>query len=93
MVKKKYIQVYIFIIFLKILSKEDKIHLNYQVIQENKGFLTFYIEQERSSVNEQKLIKEIKKYFNEDIAFEIQYHSKLYDTKGKLKNFISYIHE
>jgi hypothetical protein len=63
------------------------------VIQENKGFLTFYIEQERSRVNELKLIKEIKKYFNEDIAFNIQYHSKLSDTKGKLKNFISFIHE
>jgi len=90
--KELYPSLYLYYIF-KNLSKVDKIHLNYQVIQENKGFLTFYIEQERSRVNELKLIKEIKKYFNEDIAFNIQYHSKLSDTKGKLKNFISFIHE
>ena len=87
-----YPSLYFYYIF-KNLSKNEKVHLNYQVIQNQKGSLIFKIDKKINPSEERKLISEIEKYFKKDINFEIQQQVEFTSSKGKLKNFISNINE
>ncbi|ARV05516.1 capsule biosynthesis protein CapK [Polaribacter sp. SA4-10] len=90
--KNMYPSLYFYYIF-KNLSKNEKLYLNYQVVQDEKGILIFLIEQELAPNNEEKLKSEIDNYFNLDVSYTIKPNSKLITSKGKLKNFISTINE
>ncbi|TXD49138.1 phenylacetate--CoA ligase family protein [Polaribacter sp. IC073] len=90
---KTYPSLYLYYIF-KNLSENFNIELNYQVIQEQKGALTFLIEQMINTSEENKLICEIEKYFKKDISYEVKKNSTFsLQEKNKLKNFISKINE
>lgn len=74
----------------KNLALNHNVLLNYQAIQNEKGKVLLKIEQEDEKTR--TLIEaELRKYFNEDIAFEIVYNSKLHTMDGKLKDFITSI--
>lgn len=90
--KNRYPSLYFYYIF-KNLLKNEKLYLNYQVLQNEKGILVFLIEQELTYNNEEKLKSEIDKYFNLDVSYKIKPNSKLITSRGKLKNFISTINE
>lgn len=91
-IKNTYPSLYFYYIF-KNLSKNDKLLLNYQVIQNEKGKLIFNLDSKISSSDEEKIIAEIEKYFKKDINFEIKQEVSFIKDKGKLKNFISTINE
>lgn len=78
-----------FYYIFKNLALNHSIILNYQAVQNEKGSLIFKIEQKLSASEEQKLISEIKKYFNKDMVFEILQEQHLHKMDGKLKDFIS----
>ena len=76
----------------KNLSKKYQIDLNYQVVQNIKGQLEFFIENQLNNKELGYLKLEIKKYFNDDIKYAIIENAKfIVSKKGKLKNFISNI--
>jgi phenylacetate-CoA ligase len=84
---------YIYYIF-KNLSDIGNLQLNYQVIQTEKGFLLFSVEQNLSPSEELKLNLEIKKYFKKDMQWVVEKNSLLKNPKtGKFQNFISEINE
>jgi len=87
-----YPSLYFYYIF-KNLSKNEHIYLNYQVVQDVKGALTFLLDCKINTDVEKKLISQIEKYFKKDMKFVIQQQAKFIYTKGKLKNFISTINE
>ena len=84
---------FIFYYIFKNLSNNDNIVLNYQIIQEEKGSLTFKLEQTLNEKEYIKLKNEIYKYFNDDMKIEIKQNSNLNTFKGKLKSFISKVNE
>jgi phenylacetate-CoA ligase len=88
-----YPSLYIYYIF-KNLSIAHDIHLNYQVIQKEKGKLIFLIEQNINFLEESRLIKEIKRYFEKDVKCLIKkgvsFNTK---KKNKIKNFISKVND
>lgn len=87
----EYPNLYIYYIF-KNLSKKYQIDLNYQVVQNIKGQLEFFIENQLNNKELGYLKLEIKKYFNDDIKYAIIENAKfIVSKKGKLKNFISNI--
>ena len=81
----------IFYNIFKNLSKEDKLELNYQVIQESKGHIRVNIEQKIGNTERIEIIKQIKRYFKNDIQIEIFDKIKLHLKKQKLTDFISNI--
>lgn len=88
--QKEFPSLYFYYIF-KNLSNND-LELNYQVIQEKKGHLTFLIEQKLNTSMKNKVSIEVEKYFNSDIEFSIKEEANfVLSDKGKLKNFISNI--
>jgi phenylacetate-CoA ligase len=74
----------------KNLSIKYDIILNYQAIQKEKGEVELRIEQKNNNY-EEFLIKELKKYFNNDINFIISWDQKMHEGNQKLIDFISYI--
>ena len=86
---KRYPTLTLYYIF-KNLSKEHKLHLNYQAIQKEGGRLIFYIKQ-KLSPNELNLLNiEIEKYFHKnDIVSEIIDNYDQFKRDGKLRYFIS----
>lgn len=83
-----YPSLYFYYIF-KNLVKTYGLKLNYQVHQSKKGFLIFTIEQQLEAQDLIYLEKEIRKYFKNDVNFEIHSNQTLLSTKGKFKSFIS----
>lgn len=87
---KIYPSLYFYYIF-KNLVKNNGLKLNYQVIQDKKGYLLFLIEQNMNLDEEFLLKQEVEKYFNEDIIFDLKTNASLKSSKGKFKSFISNI--
>lgn len=83
-----YPSLYFYYIF-KNLVKTNNLKLNYQVVQNQKGFLIFKIEQIIDETEILLLQQEITKYFKEDMDIEILKGTKLLSTQGKFKSFIS----
>lgn len=71
----------------KNLALNSGIVLNYQAVQNKKGFVLLKIEQDR--LEEDLVSKELEKYFKNDIRFEVQYNVVLHAMDGKLKDFIT----
>ena len=69
----------------------SKFEVNYQAVQNKKGEVLMRIEQTYSKELESIIRKELSKYFKDDIAFTIEYGSKLHMMDGKLKDFIQNI--
>lgn len=88
--KEIYPSLYFYYIF-KNLVKNQNLKLNYQVIQNKKGELEFYVDQIISEEEILLLEKEIKKYFKEDIVFSIKSNQNLSTKKGKFKSFVTKI--
>lgn len=84
-----YPSLYFYYIFKNL--AQQQINLNYLVIQNEKGFLIFHIEQKISGIEKQQLIVEIQKYFKDDIKFTIVDESFPKDSTKKATSFISYI--
>ncbi len=86
--KETYPSLTLYYIF-KSLALEEKLDLNYQAVQTEKGKLDINIEQSLSS-NEQQLVKKhALNYFHEDIDFAIHSGVKLHEMKGKMTDFIT----
>ena len=85
-----YPSLYFYYIFKNLASKQSLL-LTYQVVQEEKGKLTFLIEQPLDNRQLICLEKEIGVYFKEDMEFEIEHSQNLMAQHKKLKSFISNI--
>ncbi|NAS29836.1 phenylacetate--CoA ligase family protein [Flavobacteriaceae bacterium R38] len=88
--KSIYPSLYFYYIF-KNLLKNQGLALTYQVVQKEKGRLTFYLEENLNNKEGNYLKEEIYKYFKDDIAYEIITNSKKEVFTEKSKSFISYI--
>jgi len=75
----------------KNLAMEYNVILNYQAVQERKGALDVYIENELIGNKRDLLIKEFDKYFSNDIELKIIDQADLKSSKEKKKDFISNI--
>ncbi|HJD92275.1 phenylacetate--CoA ligase family protein [Bacteroides coprosuis] len=69
----------------------SKFEVNYQAVQNKKGEVLMRIEQTYSKELDSIIRKELSKYFKDDIAFTVEYDSKLHMMDGKLKDFIQNI--
>lgn len=87
----KYPSLVLYYVF-KNLYNEEKILLNYQGIQENKGKLVLKVEQEDNNYRG-KIVNQLEKYFANDLDCEILFNQKLHKMEGKLKDFISTVVE
>lgn len=63
--------------------------LNYQSVQERAGEITLKIEQAKNNDCHEKLLKELHKYFGDDLDFNILYEQVLHTFDGKLKDFVT----
>ena len=89
--EKTYPSLYFYYIF-KNLSTKHHLELNYQVIQEKKGYLLFLIEQKITANQKAKVVHEIEKYFKTDVLYLVKENADfIIQRTGKLKNFISKI--
>lgn len=76
----------------KNLSKALEYEVDYQVIQEKKGYLIIKIFTEKNNEISKLLRKEINKYFSDDLQFEISFQKNIeLERKGKFTDFISFI--
>lgn len=75
----------------KNIATVNKVVLNYQVVQNKKGALEVYIEENFSSVSLDLIKGEFKKYFLDDIDIVVCFGFKRSDYSHKRKDFISYI--
>lgn len=73
----------------KNLSLTKDLNLNYQAIQDNKGYIQLNIEQAETASTAAALKIELDKYFKDDVIFDIRYGQKLHLMNGKLKDFIT----
>ena len=84
-----YPSLYFYYIF-KNLAKNGVL-VTYQVVQKQKGYLDFFIEEALDADKHLLLEKEIKAYFKEDMDFNITSESQKGFASAKSKSFISYI--
>jgi len=75
---------------IKNLATDHGITLNYQARQDIRGVIDLYIEQNEED-SQLILEKELKKYFKDDIDFNIQYGKDLHNMEEKLNDFITTI--
>lgn len=67
---------------------EKDIILNYQAIQNHRGFVILKIEQ--PELGYESLLKfELVKYFKDDVKFKIIYNQSIIPANGKMKDFIT----
>jgi len=86
-----YPSLYFYYIF-KNLGIENSLFLTYQVIQKSKGNLIFKVEETLDENSISLLKKEIKKYFKQDITYEILDNQSINSNiQQKTKSFISEI--
>lgn len=86
--KHHYPSLYCYYIFKNVANKHH-LNLNYQVIQEKKGYLVLYIEQPMNEQEKHYLSEEIHHYFKEDIEFIIIDASLPKNTAKKTTSFVS----
>lgn len=85
--ENNYPSLYFYYVFKNLAVKNCP--LNYQVVQEEKGKLNIYLEQLLNSEKKDLLNKEMQKYFQKDIDYQVFSNEKLKRENGKLKSFIS----
>ena len=74
----------------KNLALTKNVALNYQAVQEEEGRVLLKIEQAEGKFKDD-LIHELRKYFQDDIDFEIRFNQRLHTMDGKLRDFITSI--
>ncbi|WP_333889203.1 hypothetical protein [Sphingobacterium siyangense] len=74
----------------KNLALNKNVTLNYQAVQNEKGRSILKIEQNNPEYLED-INLELKKYFGQDVEFEMKFGQKLHEMDGKLKDFITTI--
>jgi phenylacetate-CoA ligase len=79
----------VFYNIFKNLTFQNNLELNYQAVQNAKGEITLRIQQNMNNEQETLLIKELKKYFKEDITVKILTNQSLRNSEGKFSDFIS----
>lgn len=89
-ISRKYPSLTLYYIF-KNLAIDHGVVLNYQAVQETKGFIEIRIEQPLSDRERQLIVAEIDKYFKEDVNYQISDNVRLISREGKLKDFVSKI--
>ncbi|REE81973.1 phenylacetate-CoA ligase [Lutibacter oceani] len=87
--KLTYPSLYFYYIF-KNLAKQG-VFLNYQIVQNIKGKLNFFIEQDLSMEHKKLLENEIERYFKKDLKIKINTNFEFKTREGKHKSFISNI--
>ena len=87
--KFTYPSLYFYYIF-KNLAKKNLL-LTYQIIQNKKGHLNFYIEENLTSNQNSLLEKEIERYFKKDMSVIIKSNFEFKISEEKYKSFISNI--
>lgn len=85
-----YPSLYFYYIFKNLASKHS-LFLTYQVVQNKKGMLQFNIEQRLNSKQLELLKDEIRRYFKNDVNFEINHTLNLNSVSKKINSFISTI--
>jgi len=75
----------------KNLAFNQHLELNYQVIQPKQGSLRILIEKHITPLEKELINNEFKKYFNNDLNWQIITVSKLHPKNGKFVDFISEI--
>ncbi len=86
--KDQYPSLTLYYVF-KNIAMNHKMLLNYQAIQHKKGFLHLNIEDEMNDIKKNVLIKECKRYFNNDLDIEINDGVNLKFKDKKKVDFIS----
>jgi len=87
-IKDVYPSLVLYYIFKNLATKENLI-IRYQAQQKEKGKLVFRIENDLSEIEIQKVLREARSYFNDDIYCEVITNVEPIRLKGKLKDFIS----
>jgi phenylacetate-CoA ligase len=85
-----YPSLYFYYIF-KNLSVNHNLKLTYYVEQKTKGELIFYIAEEINAADKRLLVKEINRYFENDVLFTIKKMKEKSLNKSKSQSFNSYI--
>ncbi|OIQ28385.1 MAG: capsule biosynthesis protein CapK [Bacteroidetes bacterium MedPE-SWsnd-G2] len=85
--ENQYPSLYFYYVFKNLAEKNFT--FNYQVIQEEKGNLKIYIEQQLDSRSITLIDEEMYKYFQNDIKYQVLSGVQLERANGKLKSFIS----
>jgi len=75
----------------KNMAMNSNVVLNYQVVQDNKGAIDLFIENEFNEKHHLLLLNEFKKYFDDDISINVKYNAVRNDYNKKRKDFISNI--
>lgn len=88
--RNKYPSLTFYYVF-KNLTLEHNLVANYQAIQNINGAVLLKIEQKYSPELDRFIKLELKKYFDDDVDFEIMYSKTLHLMDGKLKDFIQNI--
>lgn len=74
---------------IKNLSKIERLDLIYQVVQNQKGVLDVFVMHFLDDKQKSKVVKEFKKYFNEDIDINIYIKETQFEFTGKKVDFVS----
>ena len=90
MEKNTYPSLTFYYIFKNVLETHE-LGMNYQVIQKEKGKLIFKLDKELNHRELLLLQTEIKKYFEDDIAYQIVSNCSFKEKTSKHKSFISQI--
>lgn len=75
----------------KNLALNQNIDLNYRADQIKKGEIILNIEQQLKPYERSLLEKELMKYFNNDISFEVHSGRPIHRMQGKFMDFVSHI--
>lgn len=84
---KTYPSLYFYYVFKNL--QKQQVYLNYYIIQNEKGHLNFYIEEQMTFEQKNLLHAEILKYFAEDIDVQVIDGYKDFPKDEKRKSFIS----
>ncbi len=80
-----------FYYIFKNLGNNHNLKLTYQVIQQTKGTLDFYVEEALDAESQLLVKQEIEKYFGNDMRYTLTQNHRPSQQKKKKKSFISYI--
>ncbi len=85
-----YPSLYFYYVF-KNLEKNHGIKLSYQAVQKEKGKLEFYFERQLTTEEEKALKSEMNALFGNDVEYTWSVKEKIFDGRGKFRDFISYL--
>jgi len=75
----------------KNLALRQSLLLNYKAVQESPGSVIIFVEGRENRVHESVILKELEKYFGNDLAFELRFVQRFDRQKKKMQYFESRI--